>query len=387
MGTGCHVLLEDPTQLSLRTGEVARVIAKALGEPVADVAQRVRYGGGIVARDLDPETANAIAAQLGESNLAAFVVPGAAVEALPRPRRTSGLPIDEDGLRLLLRGVQKRPEKLAWGRIRAVHVNALARDLAASEIEEGRKPRPIADVESAPDDVKRLSSEIDYWEDREKTKRIDLCLDLLAEEPVLVARLTAEDADYSELPGKRLGSLENFVIFVRALLAKLPRPVVVPPTTRAFADRCDWQAVLLDKPEQRDAFNLWLLAAVRNGHPFGIDPEEEELSDEEVIDDDEEDEEEGEEDEAEEAAEEEADVARSAAENVKAAGGDLALAEELALFDKTRKFSKKDILAAAEEAARKKALAEPPPASPDKTGRWDVSQLMDETKDLEDKDL
>lgn len=385
MGAGCHVLLEDPTQLSLRTGEVARVIAKTLGEPVADVAQRVRYGGGIVVRDLDPERANAIAAKLGESNLAAFVIPSPAVEALPRVRRYSGLPIDGDGLRLLVRGVPKKPEKLVWNRIRALHVNALARDLAGPELEEGRPPRPIADVESAPDEVKRLSTEIDYWEDREKTKRIDLCLDLLAEGPVLVGRVTAEDADYSELPGKRLGALENFVIFVRALLARLPRSVVVPPTTRAFAERCDWQAVLFDKPEQREAFNLWLLAAVRNGRPFGIDPSED-VSDEEVIEDDD-DEDDEEEDEAGEVAAEEADAALSAAENVRAAGGDLALAEELALFDKTRKFSKKDILAAAEEAARKKKAQEPPPAPPDKTGRWDVSQLIEETKELEDKDL
>src|SRR5690348_8045899 len=157
---GFHVLLNDPSVLASRTGEVARVLAKAIGQPVADVSQRVRYGGGIVARELDEEKAKEIAATLSEQKLDAFVVPSAAVEALPRARRLSGIAIDADGLRGLVRGGTKAAEKLPWSRVRSFHVNALARALSPAEVEEGRKPRPMADVENAPDEVRKLTAEI-----------------------------------------------------------------------------------------------------------------------------------------------------------------------------------------------------------------------------------
>ncbi len=416
MGAGFHVLLNDPTVLGSRTGEVARVIAKTFGQPVADVSQRVRYGGGIIARDVPEEKAREVAAKLGEAQIAAIVVPSAAIEPLPRARRVAGIIIEADGLRTVVRGSTKGAETIPWRRICSFHVNALARALSPAEIEEGRKPRPMADVENAPDEVRKLSAEIDYWEDREKTRRIDLCLDVIADDAVLVGRLTADEADYGGLEGKKQGALENFVILVRALLAKAPKSLIVPPSTRAFAEKADWQACLLEKPEQRDAFNLWLLSAVRHGQPFGLDTAEE-IDDEEMADD--EDEEEDVEssetgDESESGDDEEEDVESSETgdeededssreENIKAAeaaGGDAQLAKELELFDKTRKLRKQDVLDALEAAKgidpgilETDAGDKPPSNDPDmnifkeKTGRWDVSELMKETKELEDKDI
>lgn len=409
MGAGFHVLLNDPAVLSSRTGEVARIVAKAFSQPVADVSQRVRYGGGIVAREAPEDKAREIAATLAEARIPSFVIPSAAIEPLPRARRMAGLVIEADGLRGIVRGT-KGAEKLAWNRIRAFHVNALARALSPAEIEEGRKPRPMADVENAPDEVRRLTSEIDYWEDRERTKRIDLCLDVIADDAVLVGRITADEADYSSLEGKKQGALENFMLLVRALIARSPRSVIVPPTTRAFADKADWQSCLLDKPEQRDAYNQWLLSAVRYDKPFGIDTAED-VEDEEVDEVDEDDEDEDDEaddtDEADDAGteeEEDDEEDESREENIKAAeaaGGDSALAKELELFDKTRKLRKQDVLDALEAAKQidpgilETDAGDPPPPSNDpdmqifkeKTGRWDVSQLLEETKDLEDKDL
>src|SRR2546421_143670 len=118
MGVGFYVLLEDPAVLGSRTSEVTRVVARAFGQPVADVSP--------------------------------------------------------------------------------------------AAVEEGRRPRPMADFEPTPDAVRRLTAEIDYWEDRERTKRIDLCLDLIADDPVVVGRIVADEADYSALAGKKQGTLENF---------------------------------------------------------------------------------------------------------------------------------------------------------------------------------
>ncbi|MEZ0229126.1 MAG: hypothetical protein ACAI25_10915 [Planctomycetota bacterium] len=412
MGAGFHVLLNDPTVLGSRTGEVARVVAKAFGQPVADVSQRVRYGGGIVAREVAEEKAREIAAKLGEVQIPTIVVPSAAIEPLPRARRIAGIVIEADGVRTVVRGSTKGGETIPWARVRSFHVNALARALSPAEVEEGRKPRALADVENASDEVRKLSAEIDYWEDREKTHRIDLCIDLIADDPVLVGRMTADEADYSALEGKKQGALENFFRLVRALLAKAPRSLIVPPTTRAFAATADWESCLFDKPEQRDAFNLWLLSAVRHGTPFGLDGAEE-VDDAEVDEDDEDeaddvdetevDETEVDEAEVDEAEDDDEDDDESREENLKAAeaaGGDAALASELELFDKTRKLRKKDVLDALEAAKgidpgvlETDPGDKPPSNDPDmqifkeKTGRWDVSELMKESKELEDKDL
>ncbi|HZU99211.1 MAG TPA: hypothetical protein VFF73_21065 [Planctomycetota bacterium] len=382
MGAGFHVLLEDPTVLASRTGEVARVVAKALAVPVPDVSNRVRYGGGVVLKDATEPVAREIAEKLRAAGMGAFVVPGAAVEALPRQRRLAGVVFDAEGLRPLIRGTIKQAEKLPWARVRALHVNAVVRELSPTEIEEGRTPRPIASVENAPEDVRRLTAAIDFWEDREKTKRIDLGLDVIADDPVFLGRVTAEEADYSELPGKKQGALENFVHLVRALLTVVPHSVVIPPNMRRFADACDWEAVKLEKPEERDAWNNWLLAAARHGQPFGIDLAEE-VADDEVHDDAEEDEEVEDDEE-----EEEDDEEDTTEENVKAAGGDAELAKELALFDKTRKIRKKDVLDALEKVQGKIPGADSTGDLMGKeTGKWDVSKVLEETKELEDKDI
>src|SRR3954451_10429706 len=102
MGAGFHVLLNDPAVLASRTAEVARVVARAFGNPVADVSQRVRYGGGIVAREVDEAKAREIASRLGEASIAAFVLPSVVVEPLPRARRIAGVVIEKDGLRMVV---------------------------------------------------------------------------------------------------------------------------------------------------------------------------------------------------------------------------------------------------------------------------------------------
>src|SRR5687767_4993813 len=91
------VLLEDPTGLALRVGALARVVAKTTRVPAADAAQRVRYGGGIVARDLDEATAEKLRAALAADGHGAFVLKSSWFEAPPRARRTTALVPSADG--------------------------------------------------------------------------------------------------------------------------------------------------------------------------------------------------------------------------------------------------------------------------------------------------
>jgi hypothetical protein len=395
---GFHVLLDDPMVLTTRTPEVAKVLAKALGETKNDVALRVRYGGGIVARDLPDEAlAKAIVGELGAVGLGAFVVPVAAIEPMPRPRRLASLTATPEGLEGHMRGGTKR-ESLPWSRVRALHVYALARELSPEELAQGRTPRPTINFQSLSKEVRQLISELDFWDDREKTRRIDLGIDIIAEGPVYIGRINAEDADYSKLEKKSESALENFLQLVAWLLKLTPPAVVVPPSTRRFAEKTDWKPLLFEKPEQRDSFTQWIVLAVTHGNPFGVEVPFDEPGDDETHDDEDddaddadadegdEDDEEGEEDEE----EEEPTAEALAAEALTAAGGDAELAKTLQLFDKTRRLRKSDV-----EDALKKAAATPDARpleadakpSAEVTGRWDISKVLEETKDLDDKDL
>jgi len=264
-----HILVDDPGILASRLGDVARAIAKALKVPRTDAAQRVRYGAGIVGRDLPEPATDEILASFGQEGIGAFAIPSPEVEPLPRTLKLAGLAFVEGGLVGTFRGTDRR-EEIAWDRVRAFHVTVVARERSADEVEEGRTPRPLYDVTTLPPDACRLSTELDFWEDRERTRKLELALDLLAQDPVLVARISAEDADYATLAeGKALSSLANFLLFVRALAARAPAHVVVPPATRAFAENASWKDLLVEKPEQREAQNLWLLHASRYGRAYG----------------------------------------------------------------------------------------------------------------------
>ncbi|MBI3726592.1 hypothetical protein HY251_21925, partial [bacterium] len=180
----------------------------------------------------------------------------------------AGLALAPGGIVGSYRGVA-RVEEIAWGRVRAFHVTILARERSADELEEARQPRPLYDVTTLPADACRLSTELDFWEDRERTRRLELALDLVADEPVIVCRIVAEEADYASLAEKAPSSLANFLALVRALRARAPASVVVPPSTRAFAESAAWKDLLVEKPEQREAFNLWVLHAARCGRAYG----------------------------------------------------------------------------------------------------------------------
>jgi hypothetical protein len=393
--------MEDPSLLHARTGDVARTLARSLKLPVPDVAQRVRYGGGILARDLSAEDAARAVTDLAEKGVTAFVVPGADAPALPRTRRLAGFALGAAGLTGSLRGSTRR-EDLPWTRIRAIHVNALARELTPEEADEGRPTRPLPDVERVPEEILTLTAEIDLWEDRER-RRVELCIDVIADEPLVVARITGEDADYASLPGKADSALMNFIVLARSLVAAAPSSVVVPPSTRRFTESLDWKSVVFDKPEQRDSWNLWLVLAVRHGRPFGAAVGEprarrEEKETARVVGDDEDSSDA--EDLPDEATDDEFEDAASNLDASAKVTGDSEVVQALGHFDKTRKLRKSDVaelVAAAQEMADESVETdETAPQTVEaelqffeekRTGRWDAGEILRDSETLDDADV
>lgn len=421
--SGSLVLLHDPSVLATRTGEIARLVARAVKQPIPDVAQRVRYGGGILARDVAPEVAAKVVGDLAVLEVEAFVVSEESnCLVLPRTRRVAGLAFGPEGLVGSIRGSTKR-EEIPWSRLRAVHVDAFARELSPEEVEEGRPTRALPDVKRVPEEILRFTSEVALYEDRERTRRIELCLDLIAEDPLLVARISADEADYSGLEAKGDNALANFMTLIRQLLAALPKKVVVPPATRRFAESLDWRGILVEKPEQRDAFNLWFAHAVHHGRPYGVDAaalaaleDASEVHDDELEDADEalvveehedssdaedlaDDETHDEDDEGDGEDEGEDDAKAKAV-----AGADADVKHALGHFDKTRKLRKADVaeLVAAAQAMDDKAIetADGEVAGADvanelaffedkkgETGRFDLNELVKDSQALEDAEV
>lgn len=79
-------------------------------------------------------------------------------------------------------------------------------------------------------------------------------------------------------------SLENYLLLLRRLLRTAPASVMIPPTTRRFAERASVADLLYAKREELDAFNQWIGLALAQGIRFG---EAEELGDEGLVDADE----------------------------------------------------------------------------------------------------
>ena len=376
------VLLDDPTSLALELAKVSRVVAEALGEHATDVSQRIRYGGGVVARDVPEPVARTIVRGLAAQRLGSFLVPRSAFRPAPRPKRAGALLFDGEGLRF---GQPLRPDKVtafSWAEVRAIHAHALS-DEPGSE-ERDALPKRGGNLRDLSSDTRRLVNDIRELETREKVvvrPGLDLFIgpgpDLyrfgygdsgvyagLDLPPVAEATLLrgpwSQAADLGEAalgnrvewdativavlderagllevsergasglrvrlrlqdPGEvalrrlepgapisfraridgrdgellllgegqlRRGthSLENYLLLLRKLIRLAPPPVMVPPTTRRFAERATIGDIIFAKREELDAFAGWIVQALAHGVRFG---EPEELADEGLVDSDE----------------------------------------------------------------------------------------------------
>lgn len=376
-----HVLLDDPTNLAVSLQQAARVVAENVGEHPADVGQRIRYGGGMVARDVSEAVGRQIARGLAAHGLGSFIVPRAALRPAPRPRRIGALLFDAEGIGL---GQPLRPEKVtrhAWSKVRAIHAHALT-DQSGSEEREAL-PRRGGNLRDLSPDARKLINDIREHEEKDRST-VRLGIDLLvgddlyrighaepgtyagldlppipdealmrgpwaqvadagdaahgkwvewegvvakvvdraaglievgerAASPTQLVRLRLSDPrevalrrlepgvpvayrgriDGWDGPALLLGagalrrgshSLENYLLLVRKLLALAPASVMIPPTTRRFAERALVGDVLYAKREELDAFTQWVGLALSQGIRFG---EPEELADDGLVDADE----------------------------------------------------------------------------------------------------
>lgn len=413
------VLLDDPTQLATSLLPIARVVANVLEEHPTDVAQRVRYGGGIVVRDVAEPYAREIARGLAALGHGSFLVGVGELQAPPRPRRIGTLEFSKDGLRLAQR--LREAEPVAWSDVLAIHAHAILEPRA--EGDEQAHARRGGDLTRLGEAAKRILADLRAVEDRERA-RVVLGLDLLLAGPVLYRLASDDPGIYGSLPDRSTTALENYLKLVELLPAAAPATVLVSRATRRFVATKDLGALLVAKREELEAFTTWTMAALSAGVAFGGD-DAEELSDDGLEDAEEavpaepdeadagedvddatlepgSDHDEGDDDDDDDPLEqsiddldEDEDDDDGDEASPAPAGADTEVLDAAALFEKTGRLRADDVKAVLADARDLDALGE---AEVDaevreaagifdaSSGRWDVKQVL-AGDDLDDKDL
>ncbi|MCO5168056.1 MAG: hypothetical protein M9894_17060 [Planctomycetes bacterium] len=254
------VLLDDPAALASSLMKVARVVAHVLEEHPTDVAQKVRYGGGIIARDVAAPYAREIARGLAALGLGSFLVETGRLAAPPRPRRVGQFEFGADGVVIAQR--LRQPEQVPWSRVLALHAHA-SLDPTSGE-EDDAPARRGGDMTQLSEAARGLLGALREFEDRERA-RVVLGVDVLLEGPTIYRMSSTDPGIYGALPERSTIALDNYLSLVRALVAAAPEGVLVPPSTRRFAQSTDFTRVLFAKREELEAVNTWLLAAADEG--------------------------------------------------------------------------------------------------------------------------
>jgi len=278
-----HVLLDEPQALATHLNAVARLLAAVTGQTVPDALQGVRYGRGIVARNLAAKPARELTRALASVGLGAFTVPVSEFTPAPRARRVSSVIIDGEGLGLTMRGREGLPpRRLDWEDVWGIHPAAVILESGSEERDAlARKGESLAGLEPR---AKTLLTELRRHRERERAP-IRLSIEIVCNGPRLF-RLSSDSAGiYANLAQRADHSLENFLRLLDELLAQAPSAVLVPPGALRLVDRGDPDQVVFAKREALDSFNAWLIQARLHDVSFGEDIDE--LDDEEMSDADE----------------------------------------------------------------------------------------------------
>ncbi|MBX3471909.1 MAG: hypothetical protein KF878_34070 [Planctomycetes bacterium] len=254
------VLLDDPAALATSLMKVARVVAQVLEQHPTDVAQKVRYGGGIVARDIAAPYAREIARGLAALGLGSFLVDAGRFPAAPRARRVGQFEFGAEGVLIAPR--LRPPEQVPWSRVLAIHAHA-SLDPTSGEEDDGPARRG-GDVTRLSEAARGLLGALREFEDRERA-RVVLGLDVLLEGPAIYRMTSTDPGIYGALAERSTIALENYLSLVRTLVAAAPEGVLVPASTRRFVQDSDFTRILFAKREELEAVNTWILAAAAEG--------------------------------------------------------------------------------------------------------------------------
>ena len=262
------VLVEDVAALE-QTPLIVNVVATALGVPIADVSQRVRYGGGFVVRGVDLETATAVSTCLEEEGLGSFLLSEEECAISPRPVKVTSCEISKSELQVTIG--HQTPKQIAWPKIRALHAYAIARD--PEEDQPRRQAMPVVVAGEKLDDkareelrnktysvqAQKIIEDLALWASKHRGREVQFFIDLLCFDPPALYRIKRHEFHYGGLGDKlRQHSLDNYLVLLEELVRHAGEAVVDQRTLR-FLGKADFQALLLGKQEELVNYTSWVL--------------------------------------------------------------------------------------------------------------------------------
>ena len=237
-------------------GTLARRLAPLFEMPHHDLALRLRYGGGWVARAVSGELADAIEDVLVELEVPAHRVPAASAPEVPTPvqvarsvHRRAGTVHFDAGL---------TTEELPLEQLRFVDLVALGELADDREDARGSAPRDpllsqvrlIVEALPTPWPHQRLA----FLDQRDHVQPL---AHLIFEEPRRVLRIERG----TTFPGSSLQGgqpwINHFLAFIDGLLADLPATHVVPAAAE-FWSGAPLESILIGKPEELEQRLSWL---------------------------------------------------------------------------------------------------------------------------------
>jgi hypothetical protein len=266
--------------------EMGRLLACHLPIHAADATAMVRYGGGLVARDLPAGLAGELALRLGEIGVLTRTIESSRWAAAPRGSRATSLEFRAETLTATLRG---RPYRVAVPRPDVLGIRVHGITVESPREEDGerggrrrKRPAPAPGIAVLEETAVGPEAALLSPRAREILRRLkengiasmDLHLTIYCAEPRRPAgeeagwrwsplRIAKSDFDYSCLrEQKQAHSLDNFLILLEDVLAYLPEAWNREAAARFLAS-LDPLEILQFKEEEAENFDRWMLEWMR----------------------------------------------------------------------------------------------------------------------------
>lgn len=261
------VLLLEPRGAEELPFETPRVLAAALGIPLADAALRLRRQKGLLASGLRDAEASALESSLARLGVATRRVEEGAWALCPRPISVSSVALEKAGLRVRLGS--GRALEAPWPTIRAVHlfVEAAAADRPATAGEGGGEAVAEGPSAGARNGVlsPRAQELLRKAAERDGAS-LDLRLHLHTQGAAPILALQRQQLDYAGVGSPHLPhSLDRYLQLVEDILDRLPHAWNAEAALE-FLRSLDTAAILCTREEaiHRDR---WIHSLLESGDP------------------------------------------------------------------------------------------------------------------------
>jgi len=253
----CALLLADNHAATTATKELAKLLAIPLGRTAFDLRHDIRRGAGFLARALPPELARELASVVSQAGHKAVAIDERRLLPLPKTQRLRRITMRAESLELELGST--RLSSVPWSDIQCLHAYAFSavRDLRDQQSHTGGvSVRGIRDISPH---ARTLQWDMSSHEDRFRSSRLTLCLDLISVTASYLTRIEHDGFSFDCLTETKNHSIDSFLALLTALRARCGAAAIPWRTQNLATEGSPLKSFLLEKHEERERANEWLI--------------------------------------------------------------------------------------------------------------------------------